>query len=119
MKPEIKGIAHINKEVLNNYMYDAPEGDWVGRLEFRAWGKSKNLFLFFTDVRTQKKFRLSVFHTQNYRPYNSDTKFRYEPLGRLYKITTKKSAKGLPKFMSAEIMEEGASEFRFEFLKAM
>jgi hypothetical protein len=34
----------------NDYEHDCPEGGWTGRLDQKAWGKSKNLILYFSDV---------------------------------------------------------------------
>lgn len=106
MQPEIKGIECFDSEQTENYEFNAPEGEWFGRLDLRAWGKSTNLFLYFSNIETGKKYRLSVFHRQNYKPYKSDINFRNEPLGNTYKITTGTSKNGFPKFVSAISLEE-------------
>lgn len=79
----------------------APEGLWIGRLDDLAWGKSSNLFCFFTDEATGQKHRLSVFHRQDYRPYQTGPEFDKEERGRRFEIRTDPGREGLPKFFSA------------------
>jgi hypothetical protein len=49
------------------YELDCPEGGWTGRLDLKAWGKSKNLILYFSDVATGRKYWFSVFHPNGYK----------------------------------------------------
>ena len=105
MLPHIQPMDTIKEFDLTEYKYDAPEGEWIGRLDTRAWGKSLNLLLYFTDINTGEKYRLSVFSRNSYKPYNSELSFRKEPLGKSYKINTSKSRNGLPKFLMAELIQ--------------
>ena len=66
-----------------------------------AWGKSQNLFVFFTEAATGKKYRLSVFHNKQYHPSKEGPAFDEEPVGSSFEITTGKSKSGLPSFLSA------------------
>ena len=105
MLPYIHPMDAIEEFDLTEYKYDAPEGEWIGRLDTRAWGKSQNLLLYFTDINTAEKYRLSVFSRNSYKPYKSDLSFRKEQLGKSYKISTSKSKNGLPKFLTAELIQ--------------
>lgn len=102
--PKIEGIQYRKHDGLEDYQFNAPIGEWSGRLDDRAWGKSSNLFLYFTDVATGEKYRLSVFSRGGYSPYQGEVNFREEPLGGVYIITTDHSKNGLPKFMKATHM---------------
>ena len=93
---------HLDKYFVNEYEFKAPEGWWLGRLDERAWGNSQNMFLYFTNIVTDEKFRLSVFSRSGYSAYNSDISFREEPLGKSYKIKTGRSKKGFPTFLDVK-----------------
>lgn len=102
MRQDIKGFnAHPNPEKLKEYVMDAPEGTWTGKLDDHAWGKSQNLFVFFTEAATGKKYRLSVFHNKQYHPSKDGPAFDEEPVGGTFEITTGKSKSGFPSFLSA------------------
>ena len=57
------------------YAADCPAATWRGRLDFRVWGKSSNLFLYFTDLDTEQKWRLSVWQRDDYRPRKNGPDF--------------------------------------------
>ena len=59
---------HAQPEKLKEYVMDAPDGTWTAHLDDHAWGKSQNLFVFFTEAATGNKYRLSVFHNKKYKP---------------------------------------------------
>ena len=99
--PEIKGLNYRDTASLKEYGFDAPEGTWEGVLDDHAWGKSSNLFLYFTNVSTGTKHRLSVFSRSQYQPYQNGPNFKHEELGGKYEITTEISSNGLPKFLKA------------------
>jgi hypothetical protein len=102
MRQNIKNFnTHAQPEKLKEYVMDAPEGTWTARLDDHAWGKSQNLFVFFTDAATDKKYRLSVFQNKLYKPAKDGPAFDEEPAGGLYELTTGKSKNGLPSFLSA------------------
>ena len=102
MRQDIKGFGnHPDLFQLRDYAMEAPEGKWTGRLDYQAWGKSLNLFCYFTEVASGKKIRLSVFHEKQYHPAQEGPAFDEEPVGGTFEITTEKSKKGLPKFVAA------------------
>ena len=104
MRQDIKGFNdhHPHKEALSEYAMDAPEGKWIGRLDDLAWGKSHNLFCFFTDTAMGKKYRLSTFSQKKYAPAKEGPVFDEEPRGGTFEITTGKSKTGLPTFLTAQ-----------------
>lgn len=81
---------------------DAPDGEWVGRLDDRAWGRSTNLFCYFTDLATGKGYRLSVFHANSYRPYQSGPALDRVALGDVFNIKSGYSRNGLPKLLKVD-----------------
>lgn len=102
MRQEIKGFDSYANPALRDYAMDAPEGQWTGRLDDLAWGKSSNLFCLFTDIATGNKYRLSVFNEKSYKPSKEGPSFDQEPRGGLFEITTGKSKKGFPTFLIAK-----------------
>lgn len=100
MRQDIK--SYVPSDALKEYVMEAPEGKWIGRLDGHAWGQSQNLFLFFTDVEAGKKYRLSVFANKQYQPSKAGPSFDEEPLGGLYDIQTGKSKSGFPTLLSAQ-----------------
>lgn len=102
MRQDIPGFgSHPDIIKLREYAMEAPEGTWTGRLDFHAWGKSLNLFCYFTELASGKKYRLSVFHNKEYHPSKEGPAFDEEPAGSTFEITTGKSKSGLPSFLSA------------------
>ncbi len=112
MNPEIKGLNYRDIAPLKDYGFDAPEGSWEGILDDHAWGKSTNIFLYFTNVATGEKHRLSVFSRNQYQPYEEGPNFKLEELGGRYAITTAKSAKGLPKFLKAQRLDQNSKSVK-------
>ncbi len=103
MRQEIKGLKnHPDIFKLREYVMGAPDQVWTGRLDYQAWGTALNLFCYFTDTVTGKKWRLSVFSNKSYKPSKGGPAFDEEPLGGLYEITPGKSKNGLPTFVSAK-----------------
>ncbi|GEM_PF-1984435 len=94
-RQKIQGIqSHDQQKILSEYQSDAPMGTWQGRLDFHAWGKSTNLFCYFTDIASGDKFRLSVFSRSNYAPYNGDVFFDQEPTGGIFELETSMTKNG-------------------------
>ena len=102
MRQDIKGFDTLANPALRDYVMDAPEGQWTGHLDDLAWGQSANLFCFFTDTASGKKYRLSVFSSKNYQPAKGGPAFDQELRGSTFEITTGKSKTGKPVLMSAK-----------------
>lgn len=108
----IKGLlVHPERQRLAAY---APPGVWRGRLDGLAWGKSTNLFCYFTEIETGKQYRLSVFHAHGYAPYDGGPAFDQEALGGEFEITTTASRNGLPKLMLACRLEPNPLYYTWE-----
>lgn len=109
MRDKIHGLPDHPSDLLGGYRSDAPDGIWTGRFDDRAWGRSANLFCYFTDMASGKHYRLSVFFDKAYRPANSGPAMDQEPLGHVYKITTKLGKTGLSRFIAAEPVDPVAT----------
>ena len=102
MRQDIQGLKnHGDFLKLREYVMDAQEGAWTGRLDYHAWGDAQNLFCYFTDTGSGQKYRLSVFNRNKYAPRKEGPPFDQEPVGGVFEITTEKSKNGLPTFMTA------------------
>lgn len=55
-----------------DYSFDWPQGTIRARLDARAWGKNRNLFLYFTTLHTGAKHVISVFWDKGYRVREND-----------------------------------------------
>jgi hypothetical protein len=98
--------VHPDRDMLANYSAEVRLGTWIGTLQDLAWGKSHNLFCYFTDEEDGARYRLSVFWNRQYRPHGEGPAFDKEPVGTVYEITAETSKNGLPKFMTAREIEE-------------
>lgn len=95
MANNIKGaFDHPDFSKLKEYDYKAPAGTWTGKLDFLAWGKSSNLFCYFTNIASGQKHVLSVFSSAaGYVPREGGPNFKDEDIGHTYEIRTGKSAR--------------------------
>jgi hypothetical protein len=86
----------------NDWTFDCPEGTWTGRLDQKAWGKSQNLILYFSDVATGKQYWFSVFNRNGYRAREGGESFKTdaEP-GDVFELMTNKTKSGNPDLKSA------------------
>ena len=97
---------HPEHDKFNEYSPLVPSGTKSVQLDFHAWGKSTNLFCFFTDTASGEKYRLSVFARQSYQPYKGSVSFDQEPIGGLFNITVKENDEDKPsQFVNAEKFE--------------
>ena len=105
-RQNIQGIqSHDAQDALDLYSPEAPTGTWQGRLDYHAWGKSSNLFCYFTDTETNQKYRLAVFSRSDYAPYNGDVYFDKEPIGGLFELDTSQTKNGNIKLSKATKIE--------------
>ena len=88
------------------YNFDAPFGTWRARLDHKAWGKSKNLILYFRRVETGEKYGLSVFWRDSYTARDRKINFRDNgEAGEIYELTIKPTRTGKCAFMSARKLD--------------
>ncbi len=106
MTLKIHGIQnHPDKEKLSEYSSEVPAGTHIVRLDDQAWGKSSNLFCYFTEISSGNQYRLGVFNRSDYEPYKGELSFKEETPGTQYEITTDVSRNGLSKFEKAVKLE--------------
>jgi len=81
-----------------DYQFDCPEGEWTARLDNKAWGRSANLILYFSEIGTDKKYWFSVFGSKNYRPDGEGLSFKTDvEVGEVLTLTTTKTKTGNPR----------------------
>jgi hypothetical protein len=99
--------SHPERDRLFEYSFEGIPTccPWIGRLDFMAWGKSTNLFCYFTDEATGGKYVLSTFASNQYKPYLDGPGFKHEALGGRYEIKTSLSKNGMTKFDSARRLD--------------
>jgi hypothetical protein len=85
-----------------DYEFGAPDGAWTARLDHKAWGKSSNLILYFTNLGTGQKHWFSVFWADGYRPRDKAINFKdaAEP-DEIFEVATSKTKSGNHVFLSA------------------
>jgi hypothetical protein len=91
---------HIDNR--NEWIFGCPEGEWTGRLDQKAWGKSRNLMLYFTDTASGAKYWFSVFHREQYKSRDGGQDFQNDAeAGDVFALTTGKTKTGNPSLQSA------------------
>jgi len=87
----------------SEYTFDCPDGVWTGTLDHKAWGKTLNLILYFTDQDTGAKYWFSVFHGERYKPRDGSVDFKNEAEpGETFSLTTSHTKTGNPVLQSAQ-----------------
>jgi hypothetical protein len=105
-------VGHRKITNWNDWTFDCPEGTWTGGLDQKAWGKSSNLILYFSDQATGRQYWFSVFHRNGYRPRDNGHDFKNdaEP-GDVFELTTRKTKKmGNPDLVSARKISSAPRE---------
>ena len=83
------------------YEFSCPEGEWIGRLDVKQWGRDKNLTLYFTNESAGGRYWFSVFHREDYRARDGQIAFRDEEPGTRYTMNTRRNREGKPVFLGA------------------
>jgi len=103
-----KGFRHFENAA--DYQFGCPEGTWTAQLDHKAWGQSRNLILYFSDVNTGKKHWFSVFHANDYKPQDMSLSFRDgAEAGDIFELKTAKTKKGGPKLSTARKIDANTS----------
>jgi hypothetical protein len=86
-----------------DYTFDCPVGTWRARLDMKAWGKGRNILLYFTETATGRKYCICVFDASYYTPEDRGFDFRRagEP-GDIFELKTAKTRTGRTRFLSAK-----------------
>ena len=89
------------------YEFGIEEGEYNVTLDEKVWGNNKSggfLRLYFTEVAQSKKFYLSVFWPEDYRPSQSGPNFKDDvEAGTQLSVKVGKTKTNKPKFLTAEI----------------
>jgi hypothetical protein len=93
------------------YPFECPDGIWRARLVAKAWGKGKNILLYFRKLDTNKGHCIAVFHSTFFAPIERAINFRQtgEP-GEVFELETGKTRTGRTRFLSARLIEEPESQ---------
>ncbi|HTR34985.1 MAG TPA: hypothetical protein VMH80_03735 [Bryobacteraceae bacterium] len=87
------------------YTFDCPVGVWRARLDDKAWGKRRNILLYFSELETGKKYCLSVFNETRHAADDGIINFRYRGrIGECFELETGKSRTGRSRFLAARIV---------------
>jgi hypothetical protein len=90
-------------ENASDYTFGCPDGEWTATLDHKAWGKTRNLILYFTEQETGAKYWLSVFHNDRYKAHDGSLDFKDEAEpGEVFILTTRRSKTGNPVLQSAK-----------------
>lgn len=96
-------MTHFREvEDWQDYTFGCPEGTWTARLDKKAWGKSKNLILYFSEVGTEHKYWFSVFWQNGYRGDDHSLSFKDDVApGDVLILTTARTRTGNPRLKAA------------------
>src|SRR3979409_1458667 len=95
--PSYKGLGIYVRE----YSFDCPVSAWRARLDAKAWGKQRNMLLYFTEVGTGRKYCVSLYQLSYYVPEDAQFDFRLagKP-GELFALETAKRRTGTTRLLS-------------------
>ncbi len=89
------------------FPFECPEGAWRARLVMMAWGKRRNILLYFRELDTGKGHCISVFDETYHAPEDRSFDFRYMgKAGQVFELETGKTRTGRTRFLSARIITE-------------
>jgi len=95
------------KSVAWDSTFECPVGVWRARLDAKAWGKRRNILLYFCELGTENQYCISVFNETYHAADDRRIDFRRtgEP-GQLFELQTAKTRTGRTRFVSARIIAE-------------
>lgn len=103
--PDYRDLGYWMRE----YTFDCPVGVWHAHLDAKAWGKRRNILLYFSELETERKFCLSVFNETRHRADDGVIDFRYRGrVGECFELETGKSRTGRSRFLAARIIDPDA-----------
>jgi|SRR5579864_7272329 len=106
---QLPGYKHLGL-YMRDYTFECPAGVWRARLDGKAWGKKKNILLFFSDADTDKKYCISLFFfTTYYRPEDGGFDFREAGnRGDVFELETAVGPTGRTRLVSARLIDPSA-----------
>jgi hypothetical protein len=90
------------------YTFKCPEGVWKAHLDAKAWGKQRNLLLYFSEIESGRKYVTSVFLTGAlpYQPEKGGVNFKSEAEpGDYFELETAQTRTGRIKLVLARKLE--------------
>ena len=89
------------------YPFECPIGVWRARLVMMAWGKRRNILLYFRELETNSGHCISVFDETYHMAADRRFDFRYMgKTGQVFELHTAKTRTGRTRFLSARIIAE-------------
>lgn len=108
MLPDLPSHKHLTFDFAE-YPFHCPVGLWRARLVMKAWGKNRNILLYFREVGTERGYCLTVFDPTLYAPRDGSINFRRTgEIGQLFELETGKTRGGRTSFLSAAIVAASA-----------
>jgi len=93
------------------FPFDCPVGVWRGRLCCKAWGKRRNILLYFTEITTDKGYCLCVFNETYHAAEDGRIDFRRTgQAGQIFELETGRTRTGRTRFLSARVISETDGE---------
>lgn len=90
---------------LKDYSFNCPVGPWRAQLVGKAWGKIRNIILFFDEVGTAKYYCVCVFNESWHKAEDGGIDFRYGgKVGEYFELETGKTRTGKTKLVAARII---------------
>jgi hypothetical protein len=93
-----------------DYTFGCPEGKWEAQLDGTAWGKSKNLILYLSEIPSEEKYWLSVFWRNGYKAEDGELSLRDLKPGAVLELTTTKTKSGNPRLLAAKKISDTWAE---------
>lgn len=89
------------------FPFDCPVGVWRARLVTMAWGKRRNILLYFRQLETDNGCCISVFNETYHSAEDRAFDFRYMgKTGQVFELETAKTRTGRTRFISARLIED-------------
>lgn len=92
------------------YSWDIPQGEMIARFDGQQWGKSSNLYCYFTEDVTGEQYVLSAFRNDDetgaYGPRDRQTDFRNMLPGQLFRLYIGETRTGRTRWETAEPIPE-------------
>lgn len=101
--PDYRDLGYWMRE----YTFDCPLGVWRARLDAKAWGKRRNILLYFSELELDRKYCLSVFNETRHAADDGIIDFRYRGrIGECFELETGRTRTGRSRFLAARIIAD-------------
>lgn len=97
----------VEKSPADDYVPFCPHGHWRGRLDRKLLRRDGNLFLYFTDLDTGRRWRLSAWARTQYRPTKGELNLRTDVAeGDVLQLVSIRAHNGSPYLIEATKIEK-------------